>query len=131
MAVSLTRDRVGQCRNAAGMPRSASAGKPRHGEIEAAPEEMHRAHFAKISGTKALEDLVNGHEGLKKVRDRSGRIGPLGAILHKRDRIGNFVGPPVKVRGTAERTDQIAKALVKLGDRHRGEREPRRSPVCS
>ena len=40
------------------MPRRAAAGKPRHREIEAAPEEMHRARLAEEAGAELLEHAI-------------------------------------------------------------------------
>src|SRR5207237_7701685 len=56
--ISLKGDRIGQVRHAAGMAGRATAGKPRHREIEAAPEEMHRARLAEEAGAELFEYLV-------------------------------------------------------------------------
>ncbi len=56
MAIGLAGDPVGQAGDAAGMFGRLSPGKARHREIEAAPEEMHRARLAEEAGAKAFED---------------------------------------------------------------------------
>ena len=53
---------IGQMRHAAGMGRGAPAGKPRHREIEAAPEEMHRAHLAEKRRAEMGKHLMRAQQ---------------------------------------------------------------------
>jgi hypothetical protein len=52
--IGFARDRIRQAGHAAGMLRRPASGKARHGEIEAAPEEMHRARFVRSFSGKRL-----------------------------------------------------------------------------
>src|SRR5260370_26582320 len=58
MRVSLARDPIRQMRYAAGMLRRRGAGESCHRQVEAAPEEMHRAAFALEAGAKFLQNAV-------------------------------------------------------------------------
>src|SRR5205823_10988682 len=60
---------IGQMRHAARMTRRAPAGKARHGEIEAAPEKMHRARLAKEAGPKLFEHPIGVRQYLEKAAD--------------------------------------------------------------
>ena len=58
LRIGFARDRVGQVRNPAGMRRRRTTREAGHGEIEAAPEEMHRTAFAAEAGTKFFQDAI-------------------------------------------------------------------------
>ena len=73
--IGLAGDRVGQMRHAAGMARRAAAGKARHREIEAAPEEMHRARLAEKAGAELLEHAVGIDQDLQEAPHRIGIVG--------------------------------------------------------
>src|SRR5262249_45092454 len=61
--VRLARDPVRHVGNAARMRRRGAAGEAGHGEIEAAPEEVHRAALANEAGPEDLEHPVDLDEG--------------------------------------------------------------------
>ena len=77
--------------NAAGMARRAAAGKARHREIEAAPEEMHRACLAEKAGAELLEHAIDVDRNLKEAPHRRGVVGCMARILRKTDRVRQFV----------------------------------------
>src|SRR6185295_3012220 len=60
-------------RLAARQRRRGAAGEARHREIERAPEEMHRAHFAEIARAEHVEDAIRLHE-LAPERLRGGGV---------------------------------------------------------
>jgi hypothetical protein len=59
MAIGFARHIVGQAGDAAGMARRAAAREARHCQIEAAPEEMHRAGLAEKAGAEMLESMID------------------------------------------------------------------------
>src|SRR5205814_6447 len=67
--IGLARDAVGQPGHAARMQRRAPAGKARDGEIETAPEKMHRAHLAEKAGAEEAEDALDLDQGLPEAAD--------------------------------------------------------------
>src|SRR5262249_33259187 len=62
LRVCLSRNCIRQMRDPAGMWRSRSAGKARHGQVEAAPEEMHRTAFATKPRSKFLKHPIDLHQ---------------------------------------------------------------------
>ena len=84
--ISLTGDRIGQVRHAAGMAGRATAGKPRHREIEAPPEEMHRARLAEEAGAELFEHPVGIDEDLEEATHRVAVVGRVVCILREFDR---------------------------------------------
>src|ERR1700730_847372 len=79
-------------RHAAGMARRVPAGKACDREIEAAPEEMHRACLAEEAGAELLEDAVGIDENLQKAPHRGRIVGCIFPVLRKPSRLRQFVG---------------------------------------
>ena len=129
MAIGLARHRVGQGRNAAGMERSGASREARHRKVEAAPEQMDRAHLAEIGRAEALQHPIDRDRRVEKARHGLGSIGPLCLVVVNGTGSGTSLGPPVEFGRAAERADEIEKACVKVGNRHRAERELRPAPV--
>src|SRR5688572_2811048 len=59
MRIRLARNTVGQPRRAAGVARRLPTRKTRNREIEAAPEEVHRARLTEEAGSELLEDAID------------------------------------------------------------------------
>ena len=59
MAIGLSRDLVRQSGNATQVPGSSPSGKARHRQIEAPPEQMHRAGLADKGGAKTFQYAVD------------------------------------------------------------------------
>jgi hypothetical protein len=62
MRIGFLRDDILHMRHAAWMTRRLSARKPRHGEIETAPKEMHRARLAEKARAEMRKDLLRRHK---------------------------------------------------------------------
>ena len=60
---------VGNVRKAARMLRRGSSGKPGHGQVECAPEEVYRADLTDEAGTEILKNAISLHEGVPETRD--------------------------------------------------------------
>ena len=96
-----------------------SPGKAGHGHIEAAPEQMDGADLAKEGGAKAVQNMIDTNAGPEEAGHGCRIVGPLGQVLDKRDRIGNFVRNTVELGRGANLAQEVDETLVKGGDRHR------------
>src|SRR4030088_3645583 len=79
-------------RHAAGMARRAPARKARHREIEAAPEEMHRAGLAEEGGAELLEHPIGIDQYLQETPHSIRIVGGMLVVLRKPDRLRQVVG---------------------------------------
>ena len=130
MAVGLASDRIGKPRYAARMQWRAAAGKPRHGQVETAPEQVHGTDLAEEAGTKALQHPVHRHAGAEEARHRLGIIGSVGMVVGKGNRIGKLVGGAMKLGAAAEPYQHVAETRVEAGHRARREAELRRAAIA-
>src|SRR5579871_6986055 len=105
------------------MRRCGSTGKACDGEIEAAPEKMHRTGFADEAGTKALQDSIHLNQHAPKRVRRSRIIGSMSAVLREWDRVRQLVRHLTDIDHNSESNQQGLNALVKLSDRLWLERE--------
>src|SRR5689334_4727911 len=121
MAIRLACHIIGQSRNAAWVEWSATPGKAGDCEIEAAPKEMDRADLADIPGAKSTKNAIDRDDRPEKARYGVGVIGPRLPIITKRNGIGNFIWATVELRRAAELANQVQKASMKIGNRHRAE----------
>ena len=78
-------------RDSAGMRWRLPPGKPRDRQIEAAPEEMHRAAFATKSRTELLEHSIGLHQNTPKPIGVFPIVRPVLFIFIERDRVLNLV----------------------------------------
>jgi len=89
-------------RHAAGVQRRGPAGKPRHREIEAAPEEMHRAALADEARAELPEHAVALHqrppEAVRGVRF----VVAQHRVLRERRRVRQFIRMDVDFHRDAE-----------------------------
>src|SRR5688572_28912890 len=79
VAVGLAGHRIGQMRDAAGMPWRRPARETGHREVEAAPEEMDRAHLADEARAEQAKDAV----GREQAAEQPARA--VGIIVARRD----------------------------------------------
>src|ERR1700687_705333 len=117
-------------RYAAGMARRAPAGKTRHGEIEAAPEEMYRARLAEEAGAESLEHPIGIEQHLKKAPHRGRIIGCMPVVLRKSDRLRQFVRHLVDHEVNAELGECGHDRRIKTRDRLSGQRKLPRGAVA-
>ena len=81
---------IRQMRHTARMARRRTAGKARHRQIEAAPEEMHRTRLAEKAGAEMGEDLAGGEQHAPETVGIVGIIGCVHRILLERNAIGDL-----------------------------------------
>src|ERR1051325_1098575 len=105
----------------AGWRRRAAAGKARHREIEAAPEEMHRADLAGEAGAEGREDLIDFGKRAPEAGALLRVVGGVNAVLIQPDLIGDFdrYWPDMDV--DTERVQSTHEFGVELRDRVRRE----------
>src|SRR5260221_11056089 len=89
-------------RYAAGMTRCAPARKARHREIEATPEEVHRARLAEERSAELLEYNAGIHKDLQEAPYGVRIVGSMPVVLRKPDRLRQFVGHLVDGDANAE-----------------------------
>src|SRR3954463_16091396 len=111
------------------MKRSRTSGEARHGEIEAAPEEMDRTDLSREARPKPMKHTVNRNQGPGGTRHAVCIIGAGLTVVPEPERIGDFIGPAVEFRRTAETFHQLTEPGVKVGNGHRPERHFNPAPV--
>src|SRR5262249_9586250 len=85
--IGLAGDRVRQMRDAARMARRGSTREAGHREIEASPEEMHRARLAEKAGAELLEDAIDIDKDLEEAPDRIAIVGGMDLVLGEFERV--------------------------------------------
>jgi hypothetical protein len=92
--VAFTRHEIG-----VGHRRCASAGEARHRQIEAAPEEVHRARLAEKAATELVEDVRDRDHRAPASIGIVGIVGGMDGVLLEGDGIGDFDrhGPDVHI----------------------------------
>lgn len=105
------------------MRRRGAAGEARHGEIETAPEEMHRAAFASEAGAESFEHRFDARQCAMQALRAVGPILAGSNILRKRNRIGNFIRLAMKARRQPVRIEHRDQRLVKRRDATEVERK--------
>src|SRR5512138_3731230 len=78
-------------RHASGMAWRRTAGKARNREVEAAPEEMHRARLAEKTGAELFEHTIAVDEDLLEALHGFGIIGRMRRVLRESCRVRQFV----------------------------------------
>jgi hypothetical protein len=106
------------------MARRAAAGKPGGREIEAAPEEMHRARLAEKAAAEQLEDAVDLDERAPEAMDRVGIVAGMAAVVGKAGRVRDLARHVVDGDRDAEAAEQRENAAMELGDGLRREGKP-------
>src|SRR5262249_6903557 len=116
MRISVAGHRVRQAGHRR-MERRRTPGKARHGEVEATPEEMNRAYFAKEAGAELLEDAIGLGEHSPKSMRSAGVIGPMPMVLREPDRIRDLARQVIDRHGDAKAGQRADDALMELGHR--------------
>jgi hypothetical protein len=104
------------------MKRGAPARKPRHREIETAPEEMNRACLAEKAAAKELEDAIGLDERAPEAMRGGGVVTSMCVILRKADGIGHLVRQLVDRRFDSDLLQKIHHMAVEIGHRLRLQR---------
>jgi hypothetical protein len=98
-----------------------AAGEAGHGQIDRAPEKMHRAHLAQKVGAEAAEDARRRDERMPEALGRGGVVRVMLRVLREGDRIGDFVRHRMDLDVDAQLRQRRHHPLVELRDRHRAE----------
>src|ERR1700694_2231884 len=117
-------------RYAAGMARRAPARKARYREIEAAPEEVHRARLAEERSAELLEHTVGTYKDLQEAPYGVRIVGSMPVVLRKPDRLRQFVGHLVDGDANAECCEISHDRRIKTCDRLPGQRKLPRCAVA-
>src|SRR5438270_3815450 len=96
------------------MWRCRAAGKPRHRQIETAPEKMHRAAFAAKAGSKLFEHPIALQKHTPKSICVFGVVGPVLVVALKGHSVHNFVRRGVDLHGDAKLAQGFHNGTVKL-----------------
>ncbi len=129
MAVGLAGDRIRETRDTPGVPRSRSPGESGDREVEAPPEEVHRARLAEEGRPELLEHAVDLHQRLEEPAHRAGVVRALGVVLGKRDRAGDLVRVRIESRACLRGSGRARACAVEVSDRSRTEREAGRAAI--
>src|SRR3954452_17134651 len=121
--IGLARERVRQPRQAAGTGRRRPPRDPRHREVEAAPEEMHRARLAEKTGAEELEDAIGLDERAPEAMRRGGIVGGVDAVLREADRVRDLVRHLLDRDRDAEAAKDFHERSMEVGDGLRLERQ--------
>ena len=105
--IRLAGDGVGQPGHAAGMERSRPPGEARDREVEAAPEEVHRARLSEEAAPEQLEDAIGLDEHPPEAMGRLGVVAGVGAVLRERDGVGHLVRQLVDRHRDAEVAQEV------------------------
>src|ERR1700723_1518085 len=105
------------------MARRTPARKAGHGEIEAAPEEMHRARFAEESGAELLEHAVDVDQDLQEAPHRVRVVGGVLAVQRKPDRLRQFTWHLIDDDINVEFCERSHHRRIEARDRLSGQRK--------
>src|SRR5262249_9461137 len=117
--VSLARNPVGEVRYAARVARCRATREARHGEVEAAPEEVDGAALADEAGAERLHDPVGLDEHAPEALGVFGVVGRVSSVLRERDGGVDLVGARVDVDLEVELPKGLHHGIVEGGDRAR------------
>ena len=82
------------------MRRRGTTGKAGDGEIETAPEEMHRTAFAAEAGAKFFQDAIGLEQDAPEAVGLCAIVGPMRLILFEGDGIFDLVRQMVDLHGS-------------------------------
>ncbi len=99
--------------------RRGTAGKARHREIEAAPEEMHRAGFADEAGAKVGHHARRLNEGPVEAPDIDAIVLRMGAIAVECNAVFDFARRRPDLRVNAEPMQPEHEFVIEVSDCHR------------
>src|SRR5262249_47221777 len=123
MRIGFARDCVGQVGYTARMRRRPSSGKARHGQVETAPEKMHRAHFAEKAGAEITEYVVRREQYAPEAVGIVAVVGGVRIVLIEWDAIDNLARHRRDAYVDPERGKRGKQLGEELRHRLRGEHE--------
>ena len=121
MRISLSRDVIRKTWNTTRMERRRSAGKTRHGKVEASPKEVHRADLSEKARLKALKHTINLHHCLPETMRGSAIIAGVQGIFVEGNWIGDFVGQQIDAGLGANRGHRLHDFTIECSHGHRQE----------
>ena len=122
--VGLARDAIREVRNAARVLRRGPPRETRHGQIERAPEEVHRTALANESRTETLEHAIALHERAPEPRDGGGIVRTMHFVAIEGNRFDHFVRAAVDVHVEVEPVQRVHHLSIERRDRLWCERDP-------
>jgi hypothetical protein len=112
------------------MGRRAPPGEARHRQIEAAPEEMHRARLAEKAAAEQLEHPVGLHQRAPEAVRGLGVVRLMRFVQGEADRVRHLVGPVVDPDRNADSVQEAHDPAVERRDALRLQRQRRRIPAA-
>src|SRR5262249_14297545 len=109
--------RIRQPRYATGVRRRRASREARDGQVEAAPEEMHRAHLAEETAAKVRDDDVGLQQYAPEAPGRIGVVAAVCAVLGEANRVDELHRSVVDRDRDTELAQHRADACVEVGDR--------------
>src|SRR5579883_285796 len=107
--------RIGLARDRVGPLRRRSAGEPSDRQIEAAPEEMHRAALADEARTKILQNRAGRNENAPEAMRILGIVRFMHFVLRERNRVSDLVRAGMNLYLDTERIELSHQLAIKLG----------------
>ncbi len=130
MRVGLARDPVGEVRYAAGVQGSAPPGEARHREVEAPPEEVHRAHLAPVTAPELLEHAVGLDQRQEEPVGGFRIVRPVRPVLVEGGLVLDLVRLPMDPHLEAEGRQALEDLSIEVRDRLRLEGDALLGPVA-
>src|SRR5690348_9409234 len=108
----------------------AASGESRDGEIETAPEKMHRARFADEARAKFIEHGIDAQESAPKTLRMRRIVRIVNAVLVKANGIRNFDGHWPDLHANAKRGERVHEFMVEIRDGAWGEGQSAKRAVA-
>src|SRR6185437_2887016 len=109
---------------------SAPAREARYGEIEAAPEEMHRAALADEARAELAEHAVERDQDAPEAFGIDAIVARMDGVALERNRTGHFRRRRVDADLDSGRGEHVHRLAVEVGNAHRDERKASRAAVA-
>src|SRR5215471_4606605 len=103
--------------------RRGAAGKPRHRQVETAPEEMYRTRLADEARAKFMHHAIGLHQSQPESLRGEAVILRMDAVALERDRVLDLTRHGPDVHLDAETAKALHEFGIEVGHRHRLERE--------
>src|SRR5262249_13029164 len=110
-------------RYAARMRRREPAGKARDREVEASPEEMHRADLADKTGPEQREHAMRAEQNAPEARGVVAVVGSVHTVTIERNGVGDLVRHRVDTDVDAKLGQRGEQIDIELRHRHRRQHE--------
>ena len=123
MRIGLAGHGVGQAWDAARVQRRPPAGKARHRQVEAAPEEVNGADFAEEARPESRKHAMRGKQDAPEAIGEIAIVGGVEAVPAEGDAAGDLAGQRVDRRVEPEFGERRHHLTVELGHRFRREHD--------